>query len=455
MQKSTIIKKIALIFSLITINILILTACGKKEEDYRQIQVYKIDGTATVARAGSNMDVYENMQLQSGDIVETAANSYVQLKLDEDKYILLEPETKISLQATGDSADSNTAIFLEKGAIVNQLDNPLSEKSDYQVTTPNSTMAVRGTTFRVEITYDENGESFAKVAVYGGKVECMLVFPDGSVQEPVMIEGNTEVLVRGDSEESEYVMTTTTSYEELREKVLEFLEVAIERGEELSISQEEIEVLIEAQQALEEGDAEVVVEENSEEELSQEETMEEEKQEEQIEENQLQETPQEELENETEEKKQEEQKQETQQPVTTPDNSGSDGDSSSSGSSSSGGSSSGGSSGSGEGDSSGGDGNSGGSGDASGDTGNESTGDSSSTKDVTVQFFNRDNVLFAEKIILGVPSNVKEISLGELPLLQPELDGGWIYNGSRVKADTLLEFEEGKPVTITWGNIAE
>lgn len=429
MQKSTIIKKIALIFSLITINILILTACGKKEEDYRQIQVYKIDGTATVARAGSNMDVYENMQLQSGDIVETAANSYVQLKLDEDKYILLEPETKISLQATGDSADSNTAIFLEKGAIVNQLDNPLSEKSDYQVTTPNSTMAVRGTTFRVEITYDENGESFAKVAVYGGKVECMLVFPDGSVQEPVMIEGNTEVLVRGDSEESEYVMTTTTSYEELREKVLEFLEVAIERGEELSISQEEIEVLIEAQQALEEGDAEVVVEENSEEELSQEETMEEEKQ--------------------------EEQKQETQQPVTTPDNSGSDGDSSSSGSSSSGGSSSGGSSGSGEGDSSGGDGNSGGSGDASGDTGNESTGDSSSTKDVTVQFFNRDNVLFAEKIILGVPSNVKEISLGELPLLQPELDGGWIYNGSRVKADTLLEFEEGKPVTITWGNIAE
>ena len=205
---------------------LILSACGNKEENYRQIQVYKIEGTATVARAGSSMDVYENMQLQSGDVIETVANSYLQLKLDEDKYILLEPETKISLQATGNSLDSNTAIFLEKGAIVNQLDNPLSEKSNYQVTTPNATMAVRGTTFRVEITYDQNGECFTKVTVYDGKVECMLVFPDGTVKDPVMIEVGTEVLVRGDSEESEYVVIGKATYEEIKAKVLNFLDIS-------------------------------------------------------------------------------------------------------------------------------------------------------------------------------------------------------------------------------------
>ena len=61
--------------------------CGKKEEEYRQIQVYKIEGTATVERQGSSMEAYGNMQLQSGDVVETAANSSIQLKLDEDKYI--------------------------------------------------------------------------------------------------------------------------------------------------------------------------------------------------------------------------------------------------------------------------------------------------------------------------------------------------------------------------------
>ena len=62
--------------------LMISVGCGNKEEDYRQIQVYKIDGTAKVERQGSSMEAYENMQLQSGDIVETVTDSYLQLKLD-------------------------------------------------------------------------------------------------------------------------------------------------------------------------------------------------------------------------------------------------------------------------------------------------------------------------------------------------------------------------------------
>ena len=244
-------KKLPVIIMLIVLGMIALVGCGKKEEDYRQIQVYKIDGTAKVARQGSSMDAYENMQLQSGDIIETIADSYLQLKLDEDKYILVEPDSKISLQATGNSVDSKTSIYLEKGAVVNQLDNPLSKDSSYEVTTPNSTMAVRGTTFRVEITYDEKGESHAKVAVYGGKVECNLVFPDGTITEPVMVEAGTEVLVWGDDVESDYVWSGKTDYEELKLKVIDFLGVIIDRGEELSITKEEIEVLKEAKELLE------------------------------------------------------------------------------------------------------------------------------------------------------------------------------------------------------------
>ena len=261
--------KFIILAVLLLFGVMTLTGCGKKEEEYRQIQVYKIDGTATVARQGSSMDAYENMQLQSGDIVETVAESYLQLKLDEDKYILVEPDSKISLQATGNSVDSKTKIYLEKGAIVNQLDNPLSEDSSYEVTTPNSTMAVRGTTFRVEITYDEKGESYAKVAVYGGKVECNLVFPDGTIAEPVMVEKGTEVLIWGDDVETEYVGSGNTSYEELELKVIDFLGVIIDRGEELSITKEEIEVLKEALETLEEvNDDEEVLEENGDEEIT-------------------------------------------------------------------------------------------------------------------------------------------------------------------------------------------
>ena len=262
--------KYILSFVLVQIIFLSLVGCGKKEEDYRQIQVYKIEGTAKVARQGNSMDVYENMQLQSGDMIETIAESYLQLKLDEDKYILVEPDSKISLQATGNSVDSKTKINLEKGAIVNQLDNPLSKDSSYEVTTPNSTMAVRGTTFRVELTVDEKGETHAKVAVYGGKVECNLVFPDGTIKEPVMVEAGTEVLVWGDDVESEYVWSGKTDYEELKWKVIDFLGVIIDRGEELSITKEEIEVLKEAKELLEqeENDEDKIgeQEENSEEE---------------------------------------------------------------------------------------------------------------------------------------------------------------------------------------------
>ena len=262
-------KKLLMAIVLIILGMLFLVACGKKEEDYRQIQVYKIDGTATVARQGSNMDAYENMQLQSGDIIETIKDSYLQLKLDEDKYILVEPESKISLQATGNSIDSKTSIYLEKGAIVNQLDNPLSEDSSYEVTTPNSTMAVRGTTFRVEITIDEKGESHAKVAVYGGKVECNLVFPDGTIAEPVMVEKGTEVLIWGDDVETEYVGTGNITYEEMKTVVLDFLDEIIDRGEELSISKEEI---VEIKKAIESLEKEIEEEKTLENELTEEES---------------------------------------------------------------------------------------------------------------------------------------------------------------------------------------
>ena len=410
-------KKRIVLFIACILFVFIFTACGKKEEDYRQIQVYKIDGTATVARAGSSMDVYENMQLQSGDVVETVANSYLQLKLDEDKYILLEPETKISLQATGNSVDSNTAIFLEKGAIVNQLDNPLSEDSNYQVTTPNSTMAVRGTTFRVEITYDENGESFAKVAVYSGKIECMLVFPDGTLQEPVMIEAGTEVLVRGDSEESEYVMTRKASYEELKEKVLDFLDVIISRGEELSISKEEIEVLKEAQKALEEDEA--VVEE-VEEEIPDEEV-------EETEEEKTQEEPKEKVEEEKKEEIKEEEKQEIQQPVTNPNNSGSSGDSSG------GGSSSGSSSGSG-----------GGGGESS-----EGSTTTPATRNVII-VFETENGTFATKTVSWEVGKTLTINK---PFLQPNSDTVWQYSGENGEEASAVT--DGDVIDETTGEVGE
>ncbi len=199
------------------------------EEAYRQIQVYQTEGTTIVEREGNSMEAYKNMQLISDDILETGKESYTHLKLDSDKYILMEPDTEIHLEATGNSVDSKTKIYLDKGAIVNQIDNPLSENSEYQVTTPNSTMAVRGTKFRVEVTYDENGVSYTTVSVYEGSVECRLVFPDGTIDSAVVVlEKEQEVKIWGDQSDSDYVGIGEVTYGELREKVLEFLGIKLE-----------------------------------------------------------------------------------------------------------------------------------------------------------------------------------------------------------------------------------
>ena len=108
--------------------IVIAVATSNKKEAYRTIKVYDLIGTATVNRGGNtDINAYVDMRLQSADTVKTGADSYAQLKLDEDKYILLEPNTEINLVATGDKKDSKTQIYLKQGAIVNAIENELCQ----------------------------------------------------------------------------------------------------------------------------------------------------------------------------------------------------------------------------------------------------------------------------------------------------------------------------------------
>ena len=150
--------------------------------------------------------------LESGDEVAVDSSSNLVLELDGDKYVMLEPGTKITLEAEGTKTDSKTTIHLQAGAVVNHLTEKLNDKSSYEVTVPNSTMAVRGTVFRVEVTYDENGDSFATVSVFQGVVASRLIFPDGTIEEldkEKQIPMGKEVIVHGDTDISEHLWGDT------------------------------------------------------------------------------------------------------------------------------------------------------------------------------------------------------------------------------------------------------
>lgn len=213
-----------------------------QKDAYRQIGVYEVDGTAIIERNKiGTMDAYVNMQLQSEDKANTKEESYLQLKLDEDKFILLDPLTSIELVATGTSEDSKTRIELREGAIINKIMNPLSADSTYEVNTPNSTMSVRGTIFRVEVWKDENGLYHTLLSVIEGIVVSNLHDADGNLTNDLreFKAGEVAHMVEG-SDESYYVGgTEELVLDDYLRKELEFIGIVFDDEEEEIIEEEE------------------------------------------------------------------------------------------------------------------------------------------------------------------------------------------------------------------------
>lgn len=134
---------------------------NKKNDAYRVIKVMRAQGHSTVSRGDiDDLEAYEGMALQSGDSIHVDGNSSLVLMMDEDKLAYVEQNTDFSLVAEGTAKDSRTRIELTKGALTCEIREDLGGESTYEVNTPNSTMAVRGTGFRIEVT---NVETIKKV----------------------------------------------------------------------------------------------------------------------------------------------------------------------------------------------------------------------------------------------------------------------------------------------------
>lgn len=201
---------------------------------YRSVQVYQLDGTAQVQRESAGaLQAYVNMRLENGDRVETREASWLYLKADDDKYMLAEPLTRFTLEATGSSRDSRTKLTLEEGALDTHVTRKLSAQSSYEVSTPNSTMAVRGTSFRILVWYDGQGVSHTLLKVFDGTVEVHLVYPDGSLsQEGRRFTAGQSVTIWGDDETSDYDRSVGVDYYSLEIETLTFLKIGISESED-------------------------------------------------------------------------------------------------------------------------------------------------------------------------------------------------------------------------------
>lgn len=183
---------------LVVVCVVLFFVTGKKEEAYRNIRVTEVVGDVIVNRENlDDLKVKENMNLESGDEILTGAGAKLTLRLDDDKYVVVDENSKVVLVATGTKEDSKTRLELEYGAVFSDIKTKLSEDSDYQICTPSSTMSVRGTQF--EVAYrellDKAGNYIGmeiKVLTFDGAVA---VAPEGEEEERVSTPGTMELLV--------------------------------------------------------------------------------------------------------------------------------------------------------------------------------------------------------------------------------------------------------------------
>lgn len=230
-------KKLIIIISMavvlvVAIGVLLFLILGKKSESYRIIKVYEMNGEATVYRAEiGEISAYNNMVLQSGDKV-VLNSGRMTLQLDEDKYVYVEEGSELIIEAEGDAANSKTTILLTQGAITNEIQNKLSSESTYEVNTPNSTMSVRGTIFRVSVYEGEDGVFYTKVCVFDGAVETNLIYADGTPADnskQLDVDHGNQVVIFEDDITTDYLNgIEEIDYDDLPEEVQELLETLFE-----------------------------------------------------------------------------------------------------------------------------------------------------------------------------------------------------------------------------------
>jgi len=172
----------------------LLTVLLNKEEAYWNIRVQETTGTTLVTREETEeLNAYNGMLLQNGDYVKVSEASNMVMKLDADKYVYAEEKTRFAVEAEGKEKDGKLVVHLEDGAALIEIAKKLSEKEAFEVHTPNSTMAVRGTVFYVSCHKDENGDTVTEVSVFDGKVEVF-----GGESEDVVLEPGMKATYTGE-----------------------------------------------------------------------------------------------------------------------------------------------------------------------------------------------------------------------------------------------------------------
>lgn len=204
--KSTGGKAICAAAAALVITVIIILLYTSAEPAYRNISVSDIFGKVMTENGGKTYEAYKNMALGDGYALTTQTDSYTRMVLDGDKYMKLEQESRARFEELGNENSHRTAIRLDYGVLSAEITKPLEEQENFVVNTPNAVLAVRGTYFRADMRYAENGDAYTDVYAYGGTVACHRIMPDGTeVDEEVLIGAGYKARIKMDEIITVYV----------------------------------------------------------------------------------------------------------------------------------------------------------------------------------------------------------------------------------------------------------
>lgn len=242
-----------------------------QEQVFRTIIVGDINGSVEVKHAdtGEKFLAYEGMSLLNGDDITVGPNSDLTLDVDSDKHLFVEENTHFVLVAEGDEVTAKTKIKIDKGSVLAQIENKLTDAQSFDIETATSTMSVRGTVFRVALFVTADNQIVDMVEVYNGKVwsnisntdaevtlepgQCALIKEATAGEETVFLAPNQidESFWNGTSSEIKILegvepsedLVHEIAYNQLSSKMVESLQEVSTSGQELSITKEDLVVL--------------------------------------------------------------------------------------------------------------------------------------------------------------------------------------------------------------------
>lgn len=212
---------------------------------YRTIVVDELNGITNIINNNKSSEAFSGQHLVSGDDVTVTSNSDLTLLLDADKYVYAEENTHFWIEAKGKLNNTRTDIFMDEGSNLFRIDNKLTEDEEFTVDTPNSTMSVRGTVFRVSLRTDANGDKYTLVEVFEGEVFVEVKYELGQITgESKLLHAGESVVIRSNTGFSEFVkdengeVIQKIEYGLIPQMTARKLAVAMDAGRTLSITKE-------------------------------------------------------------------------------------------------------------------------------------------------------------------------------------------------------------------------